>query len=229
MTAERANTESHDLGRRTFLRRAAIGGAVAWTAPVLLSSPAAAQGSCLSTQVHNWIPGDVPSGSQFVIDQTTTMTLTLVGGVTLTSTVDTLFDRSTVGGTADNYHLQLFGSQPGPEILTLTFSPAVTDLTFNVLDIDRSATEWIDRVRVEAALGANPVSLVGTQLGNGNVYDPVNDWYTGSAAVANAGTVEADVNFVIPGPVDTVTITYMRAGTLTSQGIGLSSLGWCTT
>jgi hypothetical protein len=214
----------HD--RRTFLRRAAVGGAVAWAAPALISGPAGAQvGSC-APESHVWTPNTtVPNGSVFV-DGTTTMTFAFAGGVGLSSTVDAVFARDLVGGAAQNYHMQLTGPQAGPEVITITFSPAISDVVFNVLDIDLAVGAWTDRVGVEAFLGATPVTVTSTPLGTGTTLTGTNQ-YTGNTPTTNANDDNSDVEFVVSGLFDTLVITYSRVGTLTSQGIGLSGFSWC--
>jgi hypothetical protein len=47
--AEAAPTGAEALGRRSFLGKAAVAGAVAWAAPVIVSRPALADGTCLFT------------------------------------------------------------------------------------------------------------------------------------------------------------------------------------
>ncbi len=57
--------------RRSFMKKAAVGGAVAWVAPTVVSGPAFAVGSC-AAQVHDWANNTtIASGSVFTVGPTT--------------------------------------------------------------------------------------------------------------------------------------------------------------
>lgn len=209
--------------RRSFLTKAAAGTAVVWAAPVVLSRPALAAGSAgpCTTRTLSWAPfaGSVPSGFSTAVGPTTFgLSYADATSAVLTSTVDGVFPRA---GQPVSYHMQLNGSGAGPVVITLTFAPAVTALSFRLLDVDWAGTTgWQDRVTVGNAVATplNPARFVENP-------GPSATW-TGNAATGNSDNL-SDIAVAATGPVSSVTVTYARARTVSSQGIGISDINWC--
>lgn len=220
-------------GRRRFLRQAGVAGAVAWTAPVVLSKPAMAQGTlqCVTMDWPTYFGnGAVANGDNATLGGTTfTISWSDPTTAVSTSAVDATFPR---GG--NTYHMQLSGAagDTGPVVITLGFSAAVSSLAFDMLDIDDSSggSSWQDQISIAAWNGVTALTpttdWTGTPGGT-NVSEIVADvTYRGAGNESN-GTTGADVAFSFSSPTDQVQFTYTRAGTVSSQGIGIGSIAWC--
>ncbi len=165
-----------------------------------------------------------------------------LGGTTLTlsysdptSAVSTsAVDGTFVRGGNNTYHMQLSGTagDTGPVTITLGFSVAVSNLAFDLLDIDwsGSGTGWRDRVDIAAWDGATALTpttdWTGTPQGANVSEDVADTTFRGVGSEAN-GSTGADVSLSFTSATDQVQITYSRAGSIQSQGIGIGSIYWC--
>jgi hypothetical protein len=231
--AVHADDQQHGpSSRRAFLTKAAVGGAIVWAAPVVMSRPALAGPSCASTGSIVWPTSvtSIPSGYTTTGGTLGPTVFTLsyadpTSAVT-TSAVDATFARGVI---PMSYHMQLGDSGAGPVAITLSFAPAVYNLRFAVLDVDwsGSATGWRDEINVRGFNGATPTAGTGTPVSPASITTVTpNERFRGLVNIGNSAP-GADVGFVFAGPITTVTIDYIRAGATQSEGIGISGLTWC--
>ena len=250
--------------RRALIRRAAILGAVAWTAPVLIdsvASPAAAASCTTSTLDWNTITAGTGgtttcSGSSTGTTPpctTTSYTPPAVGGVTITFT-STAFTGTTLlssGANAGQGNLTVRASPNGAvttralqlqqlpsstsvgQTLTMSFSRAVTNLTFTVFDIDNLIGGWGDRLVFSPA----PTTVTTTNA----AWSPTTSTVTGAGTSASPlRNTSTNTNFAdtsslgnvlltFAGPVTTLTLTYTNA--VNSGGgnmrVGISPISFC--
>jgi hypothetical protein len=240
--------EPGDMSRRSLLGKAAVGAAVAWTAPVVLAVPASAEVSCTEDEV-NWQiwefslndlannPFDVPVGA--------------------TGTMSVSFDDSNMGaGTAtpgyaqvvplggfvsDFISIEMSASAPGEySTITFAFDEPVLSLTFTLLDVDRGIGDaWQDEVMLEATFLGTPVVLDVIDYTYNPAYVAHQDVFSGMTKVADLfrgideapnNTSLANVTVTYDEPIDTLVISYLAgAAALTPQPqqVGITDFLYC--
>lgn len=231
--AEHVETDEAGIDRRRLLKQVgagAAGAAVVWASPKVVGVAGAQVPSDATTttappactpQALNWgsFAGPIASGFNTVVGPTTfTFSYADPTGAVTTSAVDATFPRALQ---PVSYHMQLDSADAGPATITLSFSPAVTDLSFRLLDVDWAGTSgWQDRVTVVGAT-ATPLDPARFSENPG----PSATW-TGIQSTTNSDDL-SDIDVTADGPVTSVTITYARARATLSQGIGISNIAWC--
>jgi hypothetical protein len=243
---EQHNRKDDDIdgaqGRRSFLKKAGVGVAVAWTAPVLVSNAASAGPGtgCLpggiqwgTTEFTRADSGTITTGvlpltayplaaEGFVLDVDDT-------GNTYASTgpqpsgIDALFPRPPE---TFSFHVQMNATGTGPITITFSFFSPVTNLAFSILDIDRTGTNtgFNDRINVTASNGGSAVAGTGTPVSSPPTVVLIPDVeFEGSTDVPSTSD-DGDVAFSFAGPLDEVVIVYSRSGANLRQGIGISNL-----
>ena len=222
--------EATRIDRRSALKKAGVGIGLAWTAPVILSLPARAAGSCLTPGAVSWsstIVTDTGGAAPFL-----TFSLDSTGMTTGTAILSNS-NFASLGGTTSFVSINMSGQSVGDTaVLTLLFDGPVSNLTFSLLDLDVGGADPSDVVNNtwtdQAVLGDGGGTVTSTP--HISVTEGPTQTYTG-LFVDPSGVTNADgnVDLVFSGAsVTTVTITYVAAGPGTQdQQIGLSDLAFC--
>lgn len=240
------------LDRRSLLGRIAVGSAIAWVAPSIISVDAASAATCV-TESTSW------SSQQINIDALDTSSFTVGYGSGGVLTVE--YDKTTAPAppvahagyasvtplgnqTADFITLEMDAATVGEETtLTFTFSDPVEFLTFSLLDVDLGLGNWQDEVDLTVTLAGvpvllapgdatfNPVFVDHTVVGTSDVFTGIFDPSGTGSGVPNNST-DANVLVTYPGLVDQVVITYVAAGggpNPAPQQVGITDLIFCST
>jgi hypothetical protein len=233
--SQATSTSTHDPDRRDVLRKLAIGGAVAWSAPLIASTAhAAGPTSCVGATVDF---NDYATGSTF--------TSATVNGVTMTLSPSTFFGGSAARGTnrtiiaspiggisSKGLRLEQDAVANGGQEISLTFSQAVYNVSFVITDIDTSNGNWSDRITIvtptvysySVPTGSTVIGA-GTATGNTTTTGPFrNTQNFNYLNPSNGGNVEV----TFPGPVTTFTMRFSCASQESSnQLINLSNISFC--
>lgn len=246
------------MDRRTLLQRAAVGTAVAWAVPQLISTQAAAAQSPVCTP-------DGITWSDFEIDVDALPTTSFDAPLAPGGTVDVAFNDAGIGsGTATAAYasvaplggvftsfvvLEMDASAPGEFCeLVLTFSSPVEAASFTLLDVDLGLGNWQDQVLLEATLAGSPVTLGLADWTANATYiqhddDPpfpapkTGDLFTaildpsgiGDGTDNTVSTANVAVTYV--GQIDTLTIRYLAGpdeATPQPQQIGIGDFTFCS-
>jgi hypothetical protein len=117
--------------------------------------------------------------------------------------------------------------------VTTTFGKAVSDLTFTMFDVDRSAGQYYDAIKIEGYQGTTLVKLQKKDV----ITTSFNEFVEGSNLVqavangTNAATNSANGNVTVKfsEPVDRIVFTYNNLDAASgNQGIGINSFSWKT-
>ncbi|MEM6353303.1 MAG: GEVED domain-containing protein [Cyanobacteria bacterium P01_D01_bin.14] len=191
------------------------------------SSGPAFNGFCYYSDQFEW--ADYASGGLPV----TIGGLEINGGIINTSFANPSTSRSfgidtgTQGAEAGNFNMSMGTSGASTTAgdyfdFRYTFSPAVSELSFRLIDVDKGG--WTDIATVTASYQGNPVPVTLTAEGP-------NVSVTGNRAEGTAGSAStqtlANVRVDILQPVDTVDIRY-GAGTASGQFIWIGDFGLCS-
>ena len=218
------------IERRAFLQKAGLGAAVAgaaWVAPSVVGFDVAFAGaSCAQQDTLNW--NDYTSGSAFtsknyaVVGPYAALTVTL--SVTTVGTPSAYTGNKTVqngpfGGVSANYWLLAMQNNAVNEgyDATFTFSRAVSNLRFTLLDIDRWTNLYQDKVWIAGA-AFNATKANAQVTGSGTSADP----WLGSATGGVADTSTAGNVAVVMPTVTSFTISYRS-----SQYLGQPAVPRC--
>jgi hypothetical protein len=227
---------SKDAPSTTRPRRRSVVAAGAWAAPAVVAAsatPAFAASPCV-TQLLNWdsyATGAAPPASIVIAGVTITRSLTYAGGATPNPASGTVLagPRGNVTGNAFAIAMGATGAPVATgnsATLTLTFSTAIKDLTYTLMDIDRVANSWRDQVSLTA--GFSVVGTLGTNInvGSGAAGTP---W--SSTNSNNLGNTDATGNVTVryAGPISSVSIIYSNGADVsaTSMAIFLSDVSFC--
>lgn len=236
------------ISRRRLLGTAAVGGAIAWTTPVIFSSPAGAQGSCINTGVawSDWeaAVNDLESSS-FLVDpidlSTTSMDVSYspAGLGSGTASVGYVLISPLGAETSSFITVELDASAANEYVeLTFLFSAAVDLLSFSLLDVDLGTGAWQDEVTLTATLAGSPVVLGVSDYTFNAAYvqhddvfagPKVADRFTGLQEAAN-NTTDANVAITYPAPLDTLVLRYLALGEAVDpelQQIGITNFSLC--
>jgi len=120
------------------------------------------------------------------------------------------------------------GAATGTEV-TLQLSKAVSGLTFNILDVDRTAGQYKDKVQVIAYNGRVPV-----QITKNSILPRLANEYSSGLILAKADGVDSkvtsstgNVTISFVGNVDKVVITYYNDDAAKGrQGIAIADMSW---
>jgi hypothetical protein len=199
--------------RRDALKKIGAGAAIAWTAPIILSSPAsAARGSCYPMTVvyTSLAPGPTSLGAAsffpFNLGTLGVSTPDYAGPLSPPDApIDVLADDQSLGGVPalDQLNLNLQAGAIGDfHDVEFDFGTEVFGLTFTLLDIDRAAGFWCDEITLYAensVQATNPVLLAAnytianpTYVGQFNV--------VGGPGIATNGNAFRAVAEPAPGP-----------------------------
>jgi len=238
------------MDRRDFLAKAGVGTAAAgalWAVPSVAGFDAAFAGaSCARTGIVDWDTYSVGTvwASQFfaAAGSHPALTVSTAGPAVQAGTPTAGADNGqvaapTFGGIAERYYILRMTCNAAGEgfNVTFTFSTAVWNLRFSILDIDRSdqggTTGWQDLVWVTQT-GAGPAF---TFTGPGTAPNTVTGLGTnGNRWTGNGGTnipdtsTNGNANLIFAGPVTSVTIRYVSGDRLdVAQRIGISDLTFC--
>ncbi len=240
------------IDRRSLIAKVGVGAGIAWVAPTILSVSAAAAATCLpvsvdwtgfegSLNVLQTTPFDVPIGG------TETINLSF-SDANMAPGVGTVSYASTVplGGRGGGFIEMSIDATPGPPTqqyieLTFTFSAAVTNLQFSLIDIDLGAGFWQDQVTLFASrLGAPvllgpgdfvpsvPANITHTAVAGGDQFNGAIDPPDGQPGVDNT-TTGGDIAITYTAPIDLLVIRY-EPGSLTdreTQQIGIDGFTLC--
>lgn len=183
----RAEDPSRPVGpdRRDVLKKLGVGAAVAWTTPMVLQSAAsAARGTCYP-QFVNWQddptlqPGPSSLGQGWIFPYNIDSVAVGIPGYTgiggpPSAPIDVIWNDQSLGGVpaADQLTINLQANAIGDfEDIELDFGTTpVYGLTFTLYDIDSSASNWSDEIRVYAENGVgsptNPVPTTAVPFGS---------------------------------------------------------------
>lgn len=161
--------------RRDALKKAAVGGAILWAAPVITSLPASAAtpSGCVPVDVDFGVPGSVFSA-------TTIAGVGISRGTAMDGGSSPMGDNLTVvqnqGGLSGSFiKLNQTAVENGGQTLTLNFSQPVTNVSFAITDIDNQShpgdgdgstlVGWSDRVTINT--GGYTYTTAGSVVGVG--------------------------------------------------------------
>ena len=235
-----------------MLQAGVVAGTALWVAPVIdsLSSPAAAL-SCTGAggtidwtlasrpngapaNVFPWVVTGGPFGGTTVTFELPTAGALVWGGAN-ESGVQKTFQQGGITGLFNLFK----NNAPSGNVskLRISLNRSVRNLDFRIMDIDiavLAGNNFTDQVLVELFNNiTTPVSGTFTPDSLTPSFTPTgaatatSDTRTGNAA-APAGNNTGNLRIQVPGPVDTVDITYTSAqvGTATTQAISLSNITW---
>ena len=200
--------------RRAFLRRAAIVGAVAWTAPIVLSSTdiAGAVGSCAAVLDWDTFTTGAMFTSAVVSGVTVTLSVVALSGTTLLATNRTV--RAASNGSVNQKALQ-FQQDPDAvgigQTIAFSFSKSVRNVSFTLYDIDNTTGNgWGDRVQVNTSGYTFSIPSDGTVTGNGG---SGNNQFRNTQTNNNLGDAsdQGNVTLTYAGPISSFQFTYRNA------------------
>lgn len=230
MTTTHQTTDSQT---RPLPGRRAVAKGMAWAAPVVAASaatPALAASCAPVTYTGAFTQANVyrvPSSYTWTNTAGDTITLAVstsaYGGKTLPQN-----NLSAAGGINVGYNgqgdlsgdgLQLQQNGSGGQVLTITFSEPVTDLTFTVADIDWNGSNYRDSVVLSPA----PTTVAnGSQVrGGGTTGAPLTSV---TNREVNSGTVDNRSTVTYDGPVSSFTLDFSSTTGTTPQQIFLTDL-----
>jgi hypothetical protein len=229
--------EADGESRRDVLRKLAIGGAIAWSAPLIASTAhAAGPTSCEGAEIDF---NDYAVGDTFTSATVNGITMTLgassfFGGSAARATNRTIIGSPIGGIDSKGLRLEQDAVNGGGQEISLTFSQAVYNVTFVITDIDNSegTTGWSDRiVIVEPTVYSYSFPTGSTVIGAGTA--------TGSTPTTGPFRNSENFNYLNPSPGGNVTVVFpgplttftMRFQCADRQGrnqlINLSNISFC--
>lgn len=237
----------HHLARRRFVKGAAVAGAATWTAPLVFSATAAAQGS---DQPWEPPPGCVPVNHilRWNDQAQGAFTNAVVDGITFAAswTPSVLppfnpapgFTNQAVlppqqGGTGTQYLRYIMSPENtgGGQAIKFTFDLPVRNVVFTILDLDNQLNPggfgWSDRVEVHTAPFTATPGAGAVFTGDGSYANPYANVLP-TTALANSTLGNLRLRF--PGPLTTIDLRYVN-GSITGGGnqlIGISDVTFVT-
>lgn len=230
-----------------MLTKLGVGVGVAWAAPVILSTPAFAQGTpCASPESINWssIQTDLDTLETNIVAVAAStnrqVTLTYVDSLNVGSTGDIQYGSGTQGGQTGNFIEMILDGTPGPGeyiAINFDFDAPVNQLNFVLLDLDAENGAWEDGVRVTAYsdfVGGTQVAISATDytiVNNGVVLDALTAGgvdFTTLPPQVNNGLTDGNVQFHFTGTVQAVAVEYHAVGPDRQlQQIGIGPFSFC--
>jgi hypothetical protein len=224
-----------DPSRRDALRKLAIGGALAWSAPLIASTAhAAGPTSCVGAEIDF---NDYAVGDTFTSATVNGITMTLgpsafYGGSAARATNRTIIASPIGGIDSRGLRLEQDAVTGGGQEISLTFSQAVYNVSFVVTDIDTLNNGWSDRIIVVTptvySYAAPPGSTVignGTASGTTSTTGPFRNTESFNYLNPSNG---GNVTLTFPGPLTTFTMRFQCASQQGSnQLINLSNISFC--
>ena len=218
------------LDRRALIRRMAVGGAVVWASPMMQSVASAQAAASCGTGLLDW-----DSFATGVIFSSTVIGTTTVSISGVAAPGTTLFASNRqvtagpAGGVNEKYlRFEMLPNATGrSQTITISFSNPVTNLSFNLFDIDAVTNGWRDELFINAP-GYNwsfPVGSTVSKGSGGNINRFRNSNTNNNAPNAsNAGNVQLGH----AGPISTFVITYTNGNQSGggNQWIGMSDISF---
>lgn len=246
------SADGSGLSRRAMIGRIGVGAGVVWMAPTIVSTPAFGQtGTCLPELV-DWADhiasldnlDNPPNSFDIGLGMNSLLTVAWDDSAMGAGTATATYAQTTpLGGRGGGFiELSLDATAAGEFCeLTFTFSSAVENLSFWLIDIDRGQGFWTDQVSLLALNGATPVVLgpgdytindptltTETVVGNENQFVAVVD-PSGTGQGVDNTTTDGDILITYPSAVSSLTIRYEPGSTteLETQQIGIDGLSFC--
>jgi hypothetical protein len=224
--------------RRKLLTRAAVGGAIVWTVPMITKRAYASGATSCANQVLDW--------NTFAVNST--FTSTIVAGTTISINSATFYGGTTANATNHKVQASPYGGITGQslefnqvpkanggQIITFTFSKTVYSVSFMITDIDNLSGSWQDRVIVVSpASGSYSYSMPtgSTVIGNGQSTGSTTTTgpFRNSVASNNYPNTSpgGNVQITMPGPLTTFTFNWESAiGGGTTHLIRMGNISFC--
>ena len=226
------------LDRRQLLARLAVGGAIAWGAPLIAKTAQAASPTSCVNYTLDWSTLGTPG---------TTFSSATVGGTTITLDASTYFGGTTginnnrkiiaapIGGiNSQGIQFEQTPINGGGQNISFSFSQAVYNVSFTITDIDTLSGNWSDRIIVvsptnytwsipsgSTVIGAGTAS--GTTTTTGPFRNSNNDLNYANAS--NGG----NVTLTFPGPLTNFKLQF-ACSTISggsNQLIKISPIAFC--
>ncbi|MFN8019190.1 MAG: hypothetical protein U0P45_13855 [Acidimicrobiales bacterium] len=214
------------LDRRQLLARMAVGGAIAWGAPLIAKTAQAASATSCVNYTLDWSTLGSPG---------TTFTSTTVGGTTITLDASTYFGGTTginndhkiiaapIGGmNVQGIQFEQTPKSGGGQNISFSFSQAVYNVSFTITDIDTLNGNWSDRITVVSPTNYTSSFPSGTLLTGtgaiGTANPPTN-------AVPGDPFRNTDTNNNLPNSSNQGNVTLTFPGPLTQFKL----IFWCST
>ena len=226
--------EPRTLSRRAMVASGAAVGAGAWVAPSILTydKAYAAVGSCGTKPLQvSWAPW---AGNVIPLAPST---ITAADGVEVACAVadpagvpSSPWNMRVFNGTVNGRQYPVVTGMSGAEFgagvtITFTFSVPVQP-SFVVIDIDRSSSNWEDRVEVLGYLaGGTSIDPDGITVG-GSAVTVISPNTT--RGLSSSTSTDSEAEFDFQEPVDTITVRHYDDKNWTAfQWIGIGDLHWC--
>lgn len=224
------------VDRRDLLKKMAVGGAIAWSAPMISKTVfAAGPTSCVGATVNF---NDYATGSTFNSATLNGITMTLspstfYGGSAARATNRTIIGSPIGGITTKGLRLEQDAVTNGGQQISLSFSQAVYDVDFVITDIDNQTGSWTDRITIitpttytySIPTGSTVIGA-GTASGTTTTTGPFRNSQTNLNYNNSQPGGNVQLNF--PGPLTTITIQFWCAGQQSSnQLINFSAISFC--
>ena len=214
------------ISRRTLAR------GVAWTAPVVavaVAAPAFATSipCVVQTNFDDLTPGTKPTVLTFL---PSTITATIAYASTGNGGDDTPGGTGEVAATSTSPSWNYIEVEMLRQLtlgdtvtVTITFTQAVTNLTFRIHDIDKTSEGWDDLVIVNTT--GFSYSAGTDVIGNGTAATPFRNQHTGDQAI-DSGRNHVDLTWA--GPVAQVQFVYKagKTGNSANQHIGIGNISF---
>ena len=224
------------LDRRDALKKLAVGGAIAWSAPMIAKTAyAAGPTSCVTGTVDF---NSYATGATFTSATVNGITMTLepsvfYGGSAARATNRTIIGSPVGGITSKGLRFEQDAVTGGGQEITLTFSQAVYNVTFFITDIDNLTGGWTDRIIIlnptnytyTVPTGSNVIGA-GTATGTTTTTGPFRNSNTNNNYPNSSGAGNVLIDF--PGPLTEFKMRFQCAGQQSSnQLINLGNISFC--
>ncbi|WP_436796301.1 hypothetical protein [Actinospongicola halichondriae] len=224
------------LSRRAILRGLAVGGAATLAVPTVLSRPVGAQtlGSECLPGVLDW--DDYDAGTAFtnaVIEGTTVSISSQILGSTSVLSDNLTIQNGPHGGVNQRFlklnQLPSQSSFNNGQVITIAFSPQVTNVQFTLTDIDNVFNGWGDRVLINQAGFVATTPVGSTVIGTGQVLaNLVRDPFRNSVLNSNYNDSSpgGNVTLTFAGPINSLSFRYYNQSNTGggNQRIGISDI-----
>lgn len=181
--------ESVVSDRRDALKKLAVGGALAWTAPAI-AKPAFAQGtpSGCTPATLDWSTVSSPFTSAVVSGVTVSLVTSMYGGSAAQSDNRTIVsgEHGLIPGSFIQFNQDAVTN--GGQNITFNFSAPVQNLSFTVTDIDNSSGAWSDRITVVTSGFSYTIPTGSTVIGVGATGNGTGGTTTDGNGGSNTGT-----------------------------------------
>lgn len=231
------------LDRRQVLARLAVGGAIAWGAPLIAKTAQAASPTSCVNYTLDWSTLGTPG---------TTFSSATVGGTTITLDASTYFGGTTginnnrkiiaapIGGmNVQGIQFEQTPINNGGQNISFSFSQAVYNVSFTITDIDTLNNAWSDRITVVSptnytssfpagtlltGTGAAPATLPPTSATPGDPFRNTNN----NNNLPNSSN-QGNVTLTFPGPLTQFKLVFWCSTIAggSNQLIKISPIAFC--